>query len=218
MMSYAQISEKLRAAGAGSEDLDRLVWSRLYGCDHPLTHFDEDTFYQCRAEGQAYASVTTNAQMALVMLEEKHPDASIEIETRGGKIRVKTMVSNLDFGGPITGKFAGSLPISQMSLAIAATFCEMHGKYLRIEQDNFAVSGVKDRVERANNWPVEETAPNQFRCVHHGEKLATESFYTEEKASEYGSMLHHSDHNMLKHRNRYLELGLAPADDTPSPC
>lgn len=215
MKSYSEISEILREAEAGSEDLDRLFWSRTYACDYPLTYYDEETFDQCRAEGQSSASMTTNAQMALQMIEEALPKATIEIQTRAGEISVRTTISNLDFGGPITGKFTGKLPISQMALAITASFSEMLGKYLKIEQDNFAVFGVKDRVERANHWPVEETAHNQFRCVHHGEKLATEAYLTEEKAREYGALLHHSDHNMLKHRNRYIDLGLEPVDD---PC
>jgi len=218
MKTYAEITEILREAEVGSEDLDRLFWSRTYGCDYPLTHYDRETFDECRAEGQPSASMTTNAQMAFQMIEEAFPKARLEIETQTDKMMVKTTISDLDFGGPITGKFIGRLPISQVALAITTSFSEMLGKYLKIEQDNFAVFGVKDRVERANQWPIEETSPNQFRCVHHEEKLATEAYASEEKAREYGAMLHHSDHNILKHRNRYLDLGLEPKDDAPSPC
>jgi hypothetical protein len=217
MMSYQHISDTLRAASAGSEELDQLIWSRIYGCDFPLTPFDKDTFYEYRAEGLASASMSSNAQMALAMLEDTHPGACIKVQTHGGKIAVKTWVSDFDFGGPVTGNFTGTLPFSQMALAISASFTEMQGKYIKIEQENLAVFGVKDRIERANQWPVEETAPNQFRCVHHGERLATGPYFSAGKAREYGAILHHSDHNMVKHRNRYIELGLAPADSTPSP-
>ena len=77
MKSYSEISEILREAEAGSEDLDRLFWSRTYACDYPHTYYDEETFDQCRAEGQSSASMTTNAQMALQMIEEALPKATI---------------------------------------------------------------------------------------------------------------------------------------------
>ncbi len=216
-MSREEITEILRQADAGSEDLDRLVWSREYGCNYPLTHYDEDTFYQCRAEGEATASMTTNAQMVFKMLEEVHPKANLEIETRGGNIKVTAKLSDLNFGAPITGKFAGKLPVSQIALALATSVSEMRCKYLKIEQENLAVLGVKERVERADNWPVEETAPGEFRAVHHEEKLATQPYRTADKAQEYAAITHHTDHMMLKHRNRYLSLGLELKDDSPSP-
>ena len=124
-MKYDDMKHVLAAADHGSYELDAKLWSLYHQHGNPMPHYAEEWFEEARSEGQAAARLSTNMSAVLELLEDKLPDADLEIVSDEDGITVT--VSGEKDGEEIRETCQARVPLTKMALVLGqAAFGAMH--------------------------------------------------------------------------------------------
>lgn len=211
-----RIQALLKDPKADSYALDQAVWAYFRKVDFPLTHYDEETFRECRSEGDPEARGVSDANGFLLCLEASHPGVRLKIETGGEKIRVYISVSGYGIG--VSGTYRGPFGFAGIGRAIAHAGLDADHLACSLRQRLLQVAGVADAAPPGKEWPIEELPSGRFHAVLHDLRLCAPSGSTPEKALEYAGMNHKGDHGMMICRERYDKLMHERDNDQDDPA
>jgi len=132
---------RLSKLAEGDFDSDMITFAMEYGCDFPLTHYDAETFYQRRNEGDPRASLTSDIGAALRHLDEIVPDGDFTISKKGGEVSIIITASHPQ--GEVVMETAVGLngddrrKSRQLSLAVGRAVVASCWQYRELEQREF---------------------------------------------------------------------------------
>lgn len=132
-MKFDDMKHVLAAADHGSYELDAKLWSLYHQHGNPMPHYAEEWFEEARSEGQAAARLSTNMSAVLELLEDKLPDADLEIVSDEGGITVT--VSGEEGGQEIKESCQARMPLSKLALVLGqAVFGALHQQDMHMQR------------------------------------------------------------------------------------
>lgn len=195
--------------------LDGAVWSHLRKIEWPLTHYDTETFLECRREGAPSARAVSEPTAILRFLEDEHTSVRMKIETGERIAAVSIFIGGYSIG--VGGEFRGEFSFSELGRAVAAAGVAAHHKACSLRNRLSAVVGITVDRETMKTWPIEELEPGVFYPVNHDLGLASHGARTEEKAREMIEMNHKGPHGLMLCHERYEKIMSLRSDLSDSP-
>lgn len=139
-MQYDKIQEILAGATSGSLDLDQQLWSLHEGHGDPIPYYAQNWFYDARSEERPSARLSTSTDAVLSLLEDKLPEADLEIEVTQDGIKV-TITAEED-GQEIVESCSARLPLTRMALVLGRTVAgALHQKDMILQKGFSAEPG-----------------------------------------------------------------------------
>ena len=209
--------QALLQGGTDPLTLDMAVWAYFRKADWPLPHYDEETCWECRKEGDPRTRLVSDASGFLSCLEESHPGVRMKLETGDRKIAVEISISGYGIG--VSGAYRGPFNFADIGRAIAHAGLDADQRACSLQQRILQVAGLAEALPPGKEWPIEELPSGLFHAVLHDHRLSGLTGSTPEKAREYAGMNHKGDHGMMVCRARYEKL-MGTRDnnrDDPSP-
>lgn len=195
--------------------LDEAAWSFLKRLEWPLTHYDQETFWAVRQEGNAAARSVSDPTAMLRLLEQAHPSVRMKLETGDRNASVLILIGG--YGTGVTGEFKGNFTFAELGRAVAVAGISAHYSACRLIARQQAVSGISENQHSMKNWPIEELQPGVYYPVNHELRLASHGARTPEKALEMISMNHKGVHGLMLCRERYEKIQSLRSDLSDSP-
>lgn len=200
---FTALTAALKAARAGSEKLDQMFWAAERGHEFPLAHYDEETWWDARRQGEPEAFMTTDLSKALTYIHERHPEARVKIEGQGGRAFASANLPTHGIG--IGATYRQDLDLGALALALAAAFSEARGVSIDIDQRVLAASEAVEKAPHPKEWPVEQLEDGKWVPVNHEHRLAGNGGHTEDAARRFARDMRWVPFVVAECRTRYEE-------------
>jgi hypothetical protein len=131
--------QRLRDLRTPVPELDELFWAYQRRVEHPLTHYDLETYEACRREGDPTARAVSDPGALLGHLEAAWPGVQLTLSNRTGRLAVQVLIP----GPGVSGGFRGEVPLSEIGRGVAAAFAQAEEKALSLQQRLGAVHDLE---------------------------------------------------------------------------
>lgn len=115
-MQYDAMQHVLAAADRGSYDLDARLWSLYHQHGDPMPHYAEEWFQESRSREEPAARLSTSVSAVLELLEEKLPEANLEIVSDEDGVTIT--VAGEEDGQEISETCRARVPLTKLGLVL----------------------------------------------------------------------------------------------------
>lgn len=195
--------------------LDMAAWAYFRSFDWPLAHYDKNTYWSCREEGDPDTRCGSNPTALMRVLRDEHPGVTLKVDMKSDEAFVAISISG--YGVTIYGQASGRYAFEHMGRAFLVAGVEAHESAKALALRLYAIEDLPENVDPMIAWPIEELEPGRFYPVHHALKLAGQGASSEDLAREMISENQKGQYALLLCRERYLDLDPAPQNDLDGP-